>query len=436
MDLSGGGWPASLEPEGLDASISAGAEETFAFLERLVATPSVLGKERAAQDLVAARLAGLQFNVERLPIPQSVADEPHAGVAQLPYSGRDNVVGRRRRGEGPSLLLNGHIDVVPADRDDWGVDPFEPVLADGWLIGRGAGDMKGGLAMGILALAALDSAVPGWQTGEVTFLTVIEEECTGNGTLAAARAGVLADAAVLLEPTDLGLLLGGVGILWVEISVPGRAAHAESADRAVNPLMPAIAVLSALRTFEQEMNDDHRDGTARDEAFVAVDHPYNVNVGSFHAGNWPSSVPGAATLGVRVGFPRHWSPGEAFDRVRDVVAQAARTDDWLAAHPPTLRRTGFRAEGYALPPSHPLVEALASAHFAAHGVQPRRFTMGSTTDARFYVNQFDTPALAFGPRTRNIHGAGEAVELASIVAGARTLARFLLAYFARPAMAP
>lgn len=155
-----------------------------------------------------------------------------------------------------------------------------------------------------------------------------------------------------------------------------------------------------------------------------------MNVGTFHAGDWPSSVSSRATPCVRIGFPRSWSPDQAFDRVKAVVDEAARTDQWLAEHPPKLRRSGFQAEGHALPPTHPLPQALAAARAAAHGVQPRLFTRDSTTDARFYLNQSNTPAVAFGPRTRNVHGADEAVELGSIVAGAQTLARFLLDFFA------
>ena len=124
--------------------------------------------------------------------------------------------------------------------------PFQPVRRDGWLAGRGACDMKGGFALAALALGALNAAVPGWLRGRRSFASVIEEECTGNGTLAAARAGVLADAAVLLEPTDLGLLLGGVGILWTEITVRGLPAHAESAHRAVNPADAAFRVIDGL----------------------------------------------------------------------------------------------------------------------------------------------------------------------------------------------
>ena len=416
---------ASPDWEAVDAAIRDGAEAAFSFLERLVASPSTVGRELPAQQVVAAELGRLGFTVTELPVPAGTADAAPGGVAQASYADRPNVLGLINPGGSPSLLLNGHVDVVPAESGRWAGDPFTPVRAGGWLTGRGAGDMKGGFAMGLLAVAALRRAAPGALAGQLGFLSVIEEECTGNGTLAACRAGVLADAVVLLEPTDLNLLLGGTGIVWAEIEIDGVAAHAEAADRAVNPVRFLPALLRALARLEDELNkpDD-------DPAFDHLPRPYNVNVGTVSAGDWPSSVPARARLGVRVGFPRRWTSAEALDRVRSAVLGAAADDPWLAAHPPSVRPAGFRAEGYLIGEDHPLVRALAAAHERVHGTPPRRLLMGSTTDARYYLNQFGVPAVAYGPRSRNIHGTGEAVELASIVSGARVLARFMAGFFA------
>jgi acetylornithine deacetylase len=418
---------AALDPvvlRKLDDAISDLAEDSFAFLERLVGAPSTVGWEAAAQQVVREELDRLGFATRAMAVPGDIGQDPVAGVPQLSYDARPNVVGTLVSGDGPSLILNGHIDVVPAEAELWSSPPFSPVRRDGWLFGRGAGDMKGGFALAALAIAALRAAVPGWLRGELTFVSVIEEECTGNGTLASARRGVLADAAVLLEPTDLGLLLGGVGILWAELTVPGLPAHAESAHRAVNPVHLALRLVDSLRALESEMN------IQLDGPFARLDRACNVNVGVLRAGDWPSSVPGRAVLGVRVGFPPAWAPDEALRRVTHAVQAAAAADPWLAEHPPTVRPTGFRAEGYLIDEEHPLVAALASAHADAHGDAPRRFALGSTTDARIYLNQFGIPAVAYGPRARNIHAADQAVELDSIVAGARTLARFLAGYYA------
>jgi acetylornithine deacetylase len=426
--------PVHAEPDrptldALDRAVDALAADAFGFLERLVAVPSTVGHEAAAQRVVRDELERLGFATVATDVPGDIAADPVAGIPQASYAGRPNVTGHRDTGPGPSLLLNGHIDVVPAEPALWATPPFRPARHDGWLAGRGAGDMKGGFALGTLAIAALDQAAPGWLRGRLSVASVIEEECTGNGTLATARDGVLADAVILLEPTDLGVMLGGVGILWAEVTVTGRPAHAEAVHRAVNPVDAALWLAGRVRGLETEMAQQVTG------PFAELDGACAVNVGVFRAGDWPSSVPGQATVTLRVGFPPGWTPDEALKRVTDVISAAAAEDPWLASHPPLVRPSGFRAEGYLLAAGHPLVAALAAAHESAHGQPPRRFVLGSTTDARIYLNQFGVPALAYGPRVRNIHGADEAVDLGSIVAGARTLARFLLGYYAAGGLA-
>ena len=384
-----------------------------------------MGNERGAIDVLATELDQRGFAVETLPLDDRIADDPLAGVPSAGYDGRADVIGRRGDGPGRSLMFNGHLDVVPADEPAlWASAPFAPARRAGWMTGRGTGDMKAGFAMGVLAVRALDAVAPDALAGPLTFLGVIEEECTGNGTLAAARAGVLADAVVLLEPTDLGVLLGGVGILWADIDIEGRAAHAESADRAVNPIDAALRLVPALRAFERQLDAD-----TDDPVFADVERPYNLNIGVLNAGDWPSSVPAVARLRVRVGYPRDWTADDAERRLRAVVAAAGSADDWLAAHPATLRCSGFRALGYSLPDSDPLVRSLGDAHAEAHGARPPTFALGSTTDARYYINNFDRPALCYGPVARDIHGVDERVELDSIVRGARTLTRFMAGWW-------
>ena len=409
----------------IDAAIESYAEAAFVFLERLVAADSTVGHEQAALEVLASELHGLGFEIERLPVPESVVELPGAGMPLLPYAGRYDLVGRRRGDPAlPSLLLNGHIDVVPADEPGlWTSPPFLPERRDGWLFGRGAGDMKCGFAMGVLALRAVRDVMPDEDLGSISLIAAIEEEYTGNGTLAAATAGVLADAVVLLEPTDLTLLRGGIGVLWLELTVLGRAAHAAASAGGVNALEAAISLLPALRAAEDELNlePDPRIDSAR---------PYRLNIGRLHGGDWASSVPSVARMEIRVGYPMGWTPAQAEAVVQRHLDLAAVADPWLADHPPILRRSGFQAEGYDLPADAPLAVALAAAHRDAHGVDPLSIVMASTTDARIYRNRHDLPAICYGPVTTRIHGIDEAVELASIVAGARTLARFLISWSA------
>jgi acetylornithine deacetylase len=408
----------------LDRAIDELAPEAFEFLRALVAAPSTVGREAAALALFDARVGRAGFTTRRVPVGGVEAD-PRAGVPLAPYPGRYDVVAERTgTGLGRSLLLDGHIDVVPAGSPElWTSPPFEPQVRDGWLHGRGAGDMKCGFAAAMLAIEALDRAVAGWQCGQLTFLAAIEEECTGNGTLAAIRAGLSPDAVLLPEPTDLELLVGGIGILWFEVTIVGRSAHAHAADRAVNPIDVALRLIAALRDWEAELN-----ATPDDPDLAAGGHPYNLNIGTVRSGDWQSSVPATAVIGFRLGFPGAWTPDEAEARVRAAIAAISQHDPWLRDNPPDVRPNGFRAEGYLLPADDPLALAIGRAHAAAHGAEPAIARLPSTTDARFFLNQARIPAICYGPRTRNIHGIDEAVELQSVIDAARTIARFLWAY--------
>ncbi len=410
----------------IDHEVQRRAEGAFGFLERLVAAPSTVGREQQALEVFAAEVDRLGFEVERVPLGDVAAD-PRAGVPGTRDDEAYVCLGRRGTGgTGPSLLLNGHMDVVPAASPElWTTPPFEPARRDGRLHGRGAGDMKCGFAMGVLAIEALDAVAPGVMDGPLGFLAVVEEENSGNGTLAAALAGVLADAVVVLEPTDLGLMLGGVGVLWLRITVTGRSVHAEQAHLGTNAVDLATDLVQGLRRWQTTLGAE-----ADDPVLATLPSPYNLNVGGVRAGDWTSSVPAVAVLDVRVGYPRSWSATEAEARARAAIDELVDAGDYPVR--PAVRLSGLRAEGYALAEEHPLVAAMVRAHTDAHGGPPRTFVMGSTTDARLYLNDFATPALCFGPTALDMHGIDEAVELQSIVDGARTLARFLHGYWAEP----
>jgi acetylornithine deacetylase len=402
----------------LDDAVGDLGQRALGFLERLVAEPSTVGREAGAQDALADELERLGCAVARLPVPDSIGEHPAAGIPQLSYAGRDVVVGRLGTGDGPSLLLNGHVDVVPAGESGlWTSEPFAPERRDGWLYGRGAGDMKGGIAMATLAVDALRAAAPELlDRGSLTLVGTIEEECTGNGTLASILAGVTADAVVIPEPTDLDLLLSGGGVSWFEVDVPGSAGHASEATSAESAIDAAFPVVEALRRFERDLNADRGDGS-----------PYRLNIGTIQAGDWTSSAPSVARLGVRVGHPRSWTHARVEKELGTLLSGIGGD-----GHHPTLRASGFRAEAYALAPTHPLAWALADTHAAVHGRPPVAIDGGATTDARLYQQVAGIPAVCYGPRARNIHGVDEAVEIASILAGARTLACFIAGWLTQP----
>jgi acetylornithine deacetylase len=419
--------------ETLDRAIDAQAEAAFAFLEALVSAPSVVGAEQLALEVFAGEAGSLGFQVERLPFANGPVVDSRAGVAppvERMSSGRYQVLATTP-GEGDlGLLLNGHIDVVPAESPEfWTSPPFVPQRRGGRLYGRGAGDMKSGFAVAALALRALAEVAPNLFDGRrLGWLAVVEEECTGNGALRSiTEHGITAEEVLVLEPTDLGLLVGGVGVLWADIAVAGRSGHARGGGEPASAVDLGMRLVERLRQWSLELY------RSDPEPAMGGANPYNLNLGQVRAGDWTSTAPSSATFSIRAGFPRAWSASRAEEKLRCTVAAFASLEGFPI--PPRVTLTGFRAEGYLLDESAPLVRDLSAAHRAAHGVEPARFTLGSTTDARAYLNGFGIPAICYGAKAHNIHGVDESVELQSIVEAARTVGRFLLARFGRPGLA-
>lgn len=417
----------------LDHALEIAAPKAFAFLETLIRAPTTLGNEQAALEIFADEAEAVGLAIERLPFSNGSLNDTRAGVApraDLVTPNRFQVLATTTGQDGPHdsplhLLLNGHMDVVPAGSPElWTSPPFYPERRGGRLYGRGAADMKCGFATGMLALRALREVAPDlFARRRLGFLAAIEEECTGNGSLRAlVEQGVTAREVVVLEPTGLGIMIGGVGVLWVEVGTVAGAGHAHAAGDRTTAVDLGMRVVSGLRAWAVALADE-----MPEPSLPAGAHPYAVNLGGIHAGDWTSSVPPTARLSLRLGFPRAWTADEAEVRVREAIARIAAVDPDFRA-PPTVTLTGFRAEGYLLDADAPLVRDLASAHLDAHGFRPATFTLGSTTDARTYV-QAGIPAVCFGPVGHDLHGIDEAVELDSIVAAARTLSRFLIRRF-------
>ena len=158
-------------------------------------------------------------------------------------------------------------------------------------------------------------------------------------------------------------------------------------------------------------------------------NPYALNVGKIHGGDWASSVASHAVFSLRAGFPRAWTPDQAEAELREVIRSFAESSAFPMQ--PRVTLTGFRARGYLLESDASLVRDLAAAHRCAHGTDPAVYSLGSTTDARVYLNEFGVPAVCYGAIAHNMHGIDESVELQSIIDAAKTLARFILMRFGR-----
>jgi acetylornithine deacetylase len=179
-------------------------EEAVTLLCELVSKPSLLGAEKPAQDLMRRQFEGSGLRVHEFAIDeQKIRDHPGYSPSIIPYEGRHNVVGIHQPAgplRGKSLILNGHIDVVPVGTERmWTRPPFEPWIDGDRLHGRGAADMKAGIVAYTMAFRVLQRM--GYEPAAPLYLqSVVEEECTGNGALACLLEGYTADAALIPEP--------------------------------------------------------------------------------------------------------------------------------------------------------------------------------------------------------------------------------------------
>jgi acetylornithine deacetylase len=412
----------------LEAEILSVVEESQprlqSLLSTLVAFPSLLGEEASAQDFMQGLFRGMGLEVDRFAVRD---DELHALPGYSPAVGQwdhhDNVVGRHvpRQVKGRSLILNGHIDVVPVGAAElWSTPPFEPRVAGDRLYGRGAGDMKAGIAAYVIAFESLRKL--GLQPAAPVFMqSVVEEECTGNGALACVHRGYRADAALIPEPFNHTLLCAQVGVMWLQLEVLGRPAHVMSSTDGINAIEAAYALCAGLQGLAAEWNEPRN----RHPAFADVHNPIRLNLGRIQGGEWASSVPTRCVAELRIGF----YPGIGTALIRAAVEERLQH---IAASDPRVRGaqyrvhyTGFQAEGCTIDVGHPLMTTLAGAHERVVGTSARTLAGIATTDARVFNLYGETPATCYGPEAANIHGIDESVSLASTRQVAGVIALFL-----------
>jgi acetylornithine deacetylase len=408
-----------MDEEILEA-VAAEQPAMVSLLAELVAAPTLLGQEAAGQEVMRRAFGRLGLEPFDVPLDRAALDA-HEGAAPFSWdvAGKVCVLADWGAGDGRSLILNGHVDVVsPEPASLWSGDPFAARVEDEWMHGRGAGDMKSGLA-------AIVGAVRGLQRlgfaprAKVQLQSVVEEECTGNGALACVLAGHTADAAIITEPTRGAIWTAQVGVLWFQVHVIGAPAHAGEAAEGANAIEASCAIIAALRELEAELN------VVRPPLYAAYPHPINLNVGMIRGGDWPSTVAGECVTHCRLAQ----YPGRP---IADIRTQVERTVRHVADEHPALaqfrtevRYDGFQCEGYELDPDAPLVEALGDAAARVHGSRPPLYPSTATTDARSFQLYGDTPAVCFGPYAEHVHAVDERVHLPSVTTTAQALALFI-----------
>ena len=389
------------------AAIEAGRDRLVELTSRLIAfdTTARDGDARAREEAALQEYLG-----DRLDAAGATVDiwEPRqdeiSGTRQIPapisFAGRPQMAARfAGAGGGRSLLFNGHIDVVPSEpRDRWTSDPNRPEVRDGKLFGRGACDMKGGVAAMTFAAELLaESGVR--LKGDLIVNTVTDEESSGAGGLAAVSHGVRADAGIVTEPTAFDVWVGCRGSLSPTVVVEGRPGHAEMAQPhwrdggAVNAIEKMGVILDAIRRLREEW----RDRPDKQHPHLS---PSDIVPAKISGGEWVVTYPSSCTLESELMYlPANadadgWGT-EVEREVTEWIMRAAATDPWLAEHPPAVT-WGLDIPPYEVDPSHPIVSAMLDASAAA-GRPSRLSGLDSWYDAASFSRFGGTPCIGWGP---------------------------------------
>jgi len=401
------------------------APDTERELAELVAVPSVSGtdaeheiQERLAHDLTAA---GLEVDHWRLPLDDLLAEPDFPGV-EVPRDEAWGLVARLPgNGDGATLMLNGHVDVVPVgDPTAWSSpDPFSGTVRDGALYGRGACDMKAGLVAALAAARAVRrSGVP--LRGDLLLATVPGEEDGGLGTYATLRRGWTADAAVVPEPTGLDLITANAGALTFRLRVPGLATHASRRTEGVSAVEKLVPLLAALERLETERNRDV------DPVMARWPIAYPLSIGRVHAGDWASSVPDLLVAEGRLGVALDEPVESARAALEGAVAQACADDPWLRDHPATVTWWGGQFASGRLPAGSDLAARVAAAHAAVSSGTPAEWGAPFGSDLRLLTGA-GIPTLHYGPGESALaHAPDERVPLSELHTTTRVLALLAL----------
>lgn len=328
-------------------------------------------------------------------------------------------------GTGPTLLLNGHTDVVPpGGLAAWDGDPFLPrfVQKDGLecVVARGACDMKGGIAAMWGAVRAVQaSGIP--LRGSVVLAPVSGEEDGGLGTFALLRHGVTADMCVIAEPTGLGIMPANGGALTFRLTVHGLATHASRRTEGVSAIDKFLPLLAALEEMERRRNANV------DPLMSRWPIAYPVSIGTMTAGDWPSSVPDLLTAEGRMGVALGESVHAARADLEATVAEACASDAWLIDHPVEVTWWGGQFESGITPAHSAVAGHMDTAHSAVTGRKADLFGAPYGSDLRLLVGIGGIPTVQYGPGDASAaHGPNEWVAIDDVLECARVLARLIV----------
>lgn len=429
------------------AKIDQKSGEITEFIRSLIQTRSVnpayskFYNERECQSIVNKRLSAIEnININKFDVQLNNLEEYRdlpgflTGLTDdLPWEDRPNILaclpGKDLK-NGRSLILTGHSDVVAADNvSDWKFPPFEAVMEEGLLYGRGSVDMLSGLGCMVMALESIVEA--GVElSGDLWFGSAVGEESGGTGFLAIAdyikRNQINIDAGIMGEPTNLDLSLLCRGIQWGELIITGRTGHLEvaqphwSENGAVDAIQKARYVMNAIDELNREWS------TRPDKNHPLLSESCEVKIAMIEAGHHLSSYPEHCNLSFNIQVLPHESDKNGLgtktrEEFEDFIKKVADSDPWLRENPPQINWI-LEADCAEVSESHPFVEVFKKAATNSRS-NIKILGSGFHTDTGWLDRLGEIPTVNFGPGSPMLaHVTDEHCKVEDIITATKIIA--------------
>ena len=394
------------------------------FIKKIVRTPSLANDEGNVQRIIHEKLNNLNLNSKIIPVIFSeLENHPAFNDDGFSPESRINVTAIwKGRSNSKSLILNGHVDVVPTGPENlWNDSPWSGKEIDGKIYGRGSCDMKAGLSSGLFAIAILKDL--GFKpNGDIIFQSVVGEESGGCGTLTNIVKGYTADAAIILEPTSLKLSPIQSGALTFRLIVHGKATHASMRWDGVSAIEKYADIHYAIIDFEKQRHELFNTKHYESKHRVAP-----INIGTIKAGQWHSTVAESVVAEGRLGVFPNESNKDAMKSFEDYVFNFAKKDPWLTNNPPEIEWFEGQFESGQTQLDDPIIKELGNIYKEICDRDPviEGVTYGS--DLRLFTNHADIPSVLFGPGdVRLAHAANEYVDIKEIMFSTEIIANMIV----------
>lgn len=404
------------------------SDQLINYCTRLINKESITGNESAVQNEVRSIMEELNLNIDFwIPEDEELRNSDLYRETGESFKNRPVVAGILKglgKGKGRSMMINGHVDVVtPNPLEKWITDPFQSKVEGGKIFGRGASDMKSGIAMALFSIYILKKTGHTLD-GDITLVCVPGEENGGNGTVASVLRGYTkADGLIIPEPTSNRIQPAHRGAAFWRIHIQGKASHGGTKYKGVSAVEKGMIIAEGLAKLER-----WRDENICKKHPLYQQYPISapVTLGIFNGGQFSSGVPETCMLEGCI----EYVPGETSDDVismfEETIYNISQSDEWMKKHNPEIEWFGLRYEPSETDVNQPFVKEMITSYQEMLGEEPVVNGFEAGTDMRIITNNFEIPGLMFGPGDITMaHAPNEYVRVDDLIKGAKVLTLML-----------